>query len=1104
MLKIEGLGPKMDPEEMKRKMREDVISNVGLGALLKGPTAMVFLLWLGWGLSHQPQGLWSALLLLSFIPSSQLFVPPAVAEALFGGETDGSHHSSSFHLRTHWGSLAAGSTEIHNNKLRHHSFRIQLKISAGAGAMEVGSLPVELWRLILAYLPLPDLGRASLVCQAWRELIISLDKTRWRQLCLGCPECRHPNWPNRPHLEPPSWREALRQHALATRTWTRLGPEADSSSCLYLFRRRKSRRAWHVGAGYEHETLRGALAVAGAYDRVVLHPGVYEEQAEVALKVPLEIVGKGRLGEVTLLVSIDQQCPTARLCNLVFMPAWFSPVVYKTTSGHVQLDNCNLEGGQLQARFCSFGPASRAHFQGVALSLLDSCDFSGSDGASVTVEGLPVSDHNWACRHLAALAKSSSTGAVATATQLEGVDWPPSLRPPGASFASGELLHVIYGAEEDEEEKEEADLGKAPESDLSGEEKVEEEEGGEGEVSLPQAVYHLSHSRHGLSHLLDQQPGSSSSSIPSHSPPTSPPELRTFQEELEQDREAQILAGSVQGCLLRHCLFRDGKGGVLVCNHGQARLESNVFRGLTYAVRCVQNAKIVMLWNEVCGCRASGVFLRFSAAGLIAENNIHSNAEAGLDIRKGANPIILCNRIHSGLRSGIVVLGNGKGSIRSNQIYSNKEAGIYILYNGNPVVSGNHLFQGQAAGIAVNENGRGLIIENVIWENHWGGVDIRRGGDPVLRNNFICHGYSDGVVVGERGRGLIKGNQIYCNRGCGVWVMSSSLPQLSGNRIVYNCIYGMAVFCRKDSEGTGDGDGYLPAHGGRGGGGGGGGHDNFNEEGELLAWESDLDSEDERLSSRRPVGVALVEGNCMSHNGAVGLYVKSSEALNVVGNVMHSNGGTGVSVLQSSQLTRLVANCICNNARTGVTIEMGCQVELRGNGIYDNGGHGVSYHGDGQIVENDVVGNRSCGIQVKENADVKVLRNRVQAGQGYGIAVLGQVKAHLQENVVYQGRPGSTKPLLHLSPSNSSCLLLNNTLLSCAKRRQGHFAVCRAYAGEAERLWVLENPPPRPQLEGQPSATPSSVSTHHAMASRITARVESGCHNNGSILCSIL
>lgn len=46
-----------------------------------------------------------------------------------------------------------------------------------------------------------------------------------------------------------------------------------------------------------------------------------------------------------------------------------------------------------------------------------------------------------------------------------------------------------------------------------------------------------------------------------------------------------------------------------------------------------------------------------------------------------------------------------------------------------------------------------------------------------------------------------------------------------------------------------------------------GAQENVHEEGELLAWESDLDSEDERLSSRRSIAVALVENNRISHNG---------------------------------------------------------------------------------------------------------------------------------------------------------------------------------------------------------------------------------------------
>lgn len=980
--------------------------------------------------------------------------------------------------------------------------------------MEVGSLPVELWRLILAYLPLPDLGRCCQVCRAWRELVFSLDNTRWRQLCLGCSECRHPNWPSQPQLEPPSWREALKQHALATRTWTQNGPELQSSACLLFFRRRKDRRIWHVGPGCEFETLRGALGVAGPYDRVVLHPGVYEEQAEVVVKVPVELVGLGTLGEVALLVCLEQQCSTARICNLVFMPPWFSTVVYKTSWGHVQLDNCNFEGAQLQirgpgtcqARFCSFSQGSSAHLIGVALSLLDSCDFSGSDTASVTVEGPPTSERNWACKHLASLARTFPLCFVSESNSIP--NGPESfssvgLQPPACDIKKDPLTI-------DEWQKKagvEVCHGTVIEDGWSdGEHSEAEDENQDGEKGNKRMSFTLDYKiqcdHHGLSHLLKPQSDGSLSLASSPDPPSVTPEPLSFQQELERDPEANMFAASTHGCILRRCLFRDGKGGVHLSNYGQARLEGNVFRGLNYAVRCIQNSTIVMLRNEVCECRASGIFLRLSAQGLIAENNIHSNGEAGLDIRKGANPIIVCNRIHSGLRSGVVVLGNGKGSIRSNQIYNNKEAGVYILFSGNPVVSGNHIFQGQAAGIAINENGRGMITDNVIRENQWGGVDIRRGGDPILRNNYICHGYSDGVVVGERGRGLIEGNHVFCNKGCGVWVMSSSLPQLLGNYITHNCMYGLAVFCRKDPENIEVREGNWPGQDGIGEGGANGerrevegrdGQENLNEEGELFAWESDLDSEDERHSARRSISVALVEGNCMSYNGAVGLYVKSSEPLNAFGNLVNSNRGTGVAVLQSSQLTRLAANCILENSRGGVAVEKDCRVELRGNGIYENGGHGVVFCGNGQIVENDVLGNCGYGIQVSGNADIKVLRNRVQPAQSCGIAVLGPVKGVVHDNVLFQGHPGNKKALLHMDPGNESCGKRNNSIM---KHNSSYTSA---------PPWILENPPPRP-LASSPSGLSSSQYPSRlgiSMTNRISATVESGCHS-GSMFCSIL
>lgn len=269
--------------------------------------------------------------------------------------------------------------------------------------------------------------------------------------------------------------------------------------------------------------------------------------------------------------------------------------------------------------------------------------------------------------------------------------------------------------------------------------------------------------------------------------------------------------------------------------------------------------------------------------------------------------------------------------------------------------------------------------------------------------------------------------------------------------------------------------------------------ENLNEEGELFAWESDLDSEDERHSARRSISVALVESNCMTYNGAVGLYVKSSEPLNVFANLLNSNRGTGIAVLQSSQLTRLVTNCVLENGRGGVTVEKDCRVELRGNGIYKNSGHGVSFSGSGQIVENDVVGNRGYGIQVSGGADIKVLRNRVQPAQGCGIAVQGPVKGVIHDNLLFQGHPGNKKTLLHMDPGNDSCVLRNNSVL----RHNNSFT--------SAPPWVLESPPPRP-LASSPSGLASTQYPSRlgiSMTTRISATVENGCHS-GSMFCSIL
>ncbi|XP_061056203.1 F-box only protein 10 isoform X1 [Eubalaena glacialis] len=951
--------------------------------------------------------------------------------------------------------------------------------------MEAGILPLELWRMILAYLPLPDLGRCSLVCRAWYELILSLDRTRWRQLYLGYTECRHPNWPNQPDVEPESWREAFKQHYLASKMWTKNAAILETSVCFSLFRRRRTRRTLSVGPGHEFHSLGSALAMSSLFDRILLFPGLHEEQGEIILKVPVEIVGHGKLGEVALLASIDQQCSTTRLCNLVFMPAWFSPFMFKTTSGHVQFDNCNFENGHIQVhgpgtcqvKFCTF-KNTHVFLHNVPLCVLENCEFVGSENNSVTVEGHPSSENNWAYTHLLGLIRSSP-GVLPTedsdslmSLDLESRDqaWSPrtcgiviegSQSPTspatGSPKARSQEAEVGSDGERVARTPDSSDGGLSP----SGEDEDED-----------QLTYRLSYQVQGPRPVLGGSflgpplPGASIQ-LPSCLV------LNSLHQELQKDREAMALASSVQGCLIRKCLFRDGKGGVFVCSYGRAKMEGNIFRNLTYAVRCIHNSKIIMLRNHIHHCRASGIFLRLEGGGLIAGNNIYDNAEAGVDIRKKSNPLILCNQIHHGLRSGIVVLGNGKGIIRNNQIFSNKEAGIYILYHGNPVVSRNHIFKGSAAGIAVNENGRGLITENVIRENQWGGVDIRRGGVPILRSNLICFGYSDGVVVGDEGKGLLEGNTIYANKGCGVWMMSSSLPHVTSNHVSYNGLYGVAVFSQKDGSGESPG--------------GHGAQENFGEDGDATLWETELEKDDDLL--RRPITAALVESNTVNHNGASGLYVQSSEVLHVITNVIHANGDRGITVAQSSQLTRVTNNSISCNHQSGVKVEAQCKVEFRGNGIYDNRGHGIITKGDSTVIENDIIGNRGSGLQLLPTSDTKVIKNRIHSFRAYGIAVQGRAKALLQENTVFQGK--TNKTVFQQISNNQECIMQNNKFLVFKKKSD---------------TWRLANPPARPHLENSlrgPSAAHSGQKVT-AMATRITAHVEGGYHSKRSIFCTIL
>lgn len=215
----------------------------------------------------------------------------------------------------------------------------------------------------------------------------------------------------------------------------------------------------------------------------------------------------------------------------------------------------------------------------------------------MTVEGPPVSERNWACKHLAALARTFPFGGLSENKNSSPIS-PLSGSTVGPQ-STGSCVKREHVNMEEWQRRNGVDAfchctviedGFGDGGQSEGEEEDGEKNNTNNTITMD---YKISCDNHGLSHLL--KPRADGSLPPASCPNPLPvtPKPLTLQQELERDPDAQMLSAATLGCILRRCLFREGKGGVHLSNYGQARLEGNVFRGLNYAVRCIQSSTVI-------------------------------------------------------------------------------------------------------------------------------------------------------------------------------------------------------------------------------------------------------------------------------------------------------------------------------------------------------------------------------------------------------------------------------------------------------------------------------------------------------------------------------
>lgn len=82
------------------------------------------------------------------------------------------------------------------------------------------------------------------------------------------------------------------------------------------------------------------------------------------------------------------------------------------------------------------------------------------------------------------------------------------------------------------------------------------------------------------------------------------------------------------------------------------------------------------------------------------------------------------------------------GVLEENDIFRNAQAGVLISTQSHPILRRNRIFDGLAAGVEITNNATATLEDNQIFNNRFGGLCLASGVQPITRrkcsNIVIC------------------------------------------------------------------------------------------------------------------------------------------------------------------------------------------------------------------------------------------------------------------------------------------------------------------------------------------------------------------------------
>lgn len=135
----------------------------------------------------------------------------------------------------------------------------------------------------------------------------------------------------------------------------------------------------------------------------------------------------------------------------------------------------------------------------------------------------------------------------------------------------------------------------------------------------------------------------------------------------------------------------------------------------------------------------AGVWIKTDSNPTLKRNKIFDGRDGGICIFNGGKGKVYLEKwtfLRGSLFELRLIFFFFSGILEENDIFRNAQAGVLISTQSIPILRRNRIFDGHAAGVEITNNATATLECNQIFNNRFGGLCLASGVEPIVRGKL--------------------------------------------------------------------------------------------------------------------------------------------------------------------------------------------------------------------------------------------------------------------------------------------------------------------------------------------------------------------------------